>query len=149
VSTCPEFTLRPPIPSDASLFYYVIDKTMRSLIIATWGAWDEERVQREATEFAQSTNGQVIHIGDAAAGILVVVRESTQIWLRQLYLLPEYQGKGIGTRLAKDLLMEGTRAKVPIRLRVLALNPALAFYVKLGFDITETTPDLVDMECRT
>ena len=149
MSTCPEFTLRPPIPSDASLFYRVIDETMRGLIIATWGAWDEERVQRGAIEFTQSTNGKVIQIGDTAAEILVVDRESTQIWLRQIYLLPENQRKGVGTRLVNDLLMEGTRANVPIRLRVLALNPALAFYVKLGFVITETTTDLVYMECPT
>ena len=149
MSTCPEFNLRPPIPSDASLFHRVIDKTMRGLIIATWGSWDEERVQREATEFAQSTNGKVIQIGDSSAGILVVDREPRQIWLRQIYLLPEHQGKGVGRRLVKDLLAEGASANVPIRLRVLALNSALAFYVKLGFVITETTPDLVYMECPT
>ena len=145
MSTCPEFNLRPPIPSDASLFYRVIDKTMRGLIIATWGSWDEERVQREAIEFTQSTNGKVIQIGDSSAGILVVDREPRQIWLRQIYLLPEHQGKGVGRRLVKDLLAEGASANVPIRLRVLALNPASAFYVKLGFVITETTPDLVYM----
>jgi GNAT superfamily N-acetyltransferase len=145
MSTCPEFNLRPPIPSDASLFRRVIDKTMRGLIIATWGAWDEERVQREAIEFTQSTNGKVIQIGDTAAGILVVDREPGQIWLRQIYLLPEHQGKGIGRRLVMNLLAEGGSANVPIRLRVLAFNPALVFYVKLGFVITETTPDLVYM----
>jgi GNAT superfamily N-acetyltransferase len=145
MSTCPEFNLRPPIPSDASLFHRVIDKTMRGLIIATWGAWDEERVQREAIEFTQSTNGKVIQIGETAAGILVVDREPGQIWLRQIYLLPEHQGKGIGRRLVMNLLAEGGSANVPIRLRVLALNPALVFYVKLGFVITETEPDLVYM----
>jgi GNAT superfamily N-acetyltransferase len=145
MSTCPEFNLRPPIPSDASLFRRVIDKTMRGLIIATWGAWDEERVQREAIEFTQSTNGKVIQIGDTAAGILVVDREPGQIWLRQIYLLPEHQGKGIGRRLVMNLLAEGGSANVPIRLRVLALNPALVFYVKLGFVTTETEPDLVYM----
>ena len=120
---------------------------MRGLIVATWGAWDEERVQREAVEFAQSPSGQVIQIGDSSVGVLVVDRESTQIWLRQIYLLPENQRKGVGTRLVNDLLVEGARANVPIRLRVLALNPALAFYVRLGFVVTETAPDLVYMEC--
>ena len=143
MSTCPEFNLRPPIPSDASLFYRVIDETMRGLIVATWGAWDEERVQREAIEFTQSTNGKVIQIGDSSAGILVVDREPRQIWLRQIYLLPKHQGKGVGMRLVKDLLAEGASANVPIRLRGLALNSAQAFYAKLGFVITETTHDLV------
>ena len=46
------------------MFYRVINETMRGLIIATWGAWDETRVRREAAEFAKSANGQVIEVAD-------------------------------------------------------------------------------------
>jgi len=133
--------LRAPTSADASLFYRVIDETMRGLIIATWGAWDEPRVQREVAEFAQSTNGRVIEVADRAAVILVVDREPDQIWLRQIYLLPENQRQGIGTYLIKQLLAEGSRAVLPVRLRVIALTPAMSFYERLGFVVTKTTPD--------
>ena len=142
----PAIKLRAPTMADASLFYRVIDETMRGLIIATWGARDETRVRREAAEFAKSVNGQVIEVADLAAGILVVDREPGQIWLRQIYLLPENQRKGVGTFLVKQLLAEGSRANVPIRLRVIALNPALSFYGRLDFVVTETTPDLVYLQ---
>jgi len=75
-----------------------------------------------------------------------VDREPGQIWLRQIYLLPENQRKGVGAFLVKQLLAEGSRANVPIRLRVIALNPALSFYGRLDFVVTETTPDLVYLQ---
>jgi hypothetical protein len=53
------FTLRQASVDDAPLFYRVIDQTMREFIVATWGAWDESRVQRESCEDSSSSNAQV------------------------------------------------------------------------------------------
>ncbi|MDB4412531.1 GNAT family N-acetyltransferase [bacterium] len=50
-----------------------------------------------------------------------------------LSILPDYQGHGIGHQLMKSVLAEGTRTSLPVRLSVMIGNPALDFYLKLGF----------------
>lgn len=140
------FTLRQATIDDAALFYSVIDRTMRDLIIATWGVWDELRVQRESYEDSSSPNAQVIQIGDVSVGVFTVERFSTYIQLEQIYLLPQYQRLGIGTRLLNSLISEASQSQIPVRLRVLAINSAKMFYEKFGFVVTKATSDFLYME---
>jgi len=72
-----EVTLRPTTKADAPLFYSVIDRTMREFIVATWGAWNEELIQRVSLEHSVSPNAQVIQVGKIPVGVLVVEREQT------------------------------------------------------------------------
>ncbi len=119
---------------------------MHDYIVATWGAWDEQRVQRESNEDSASPNAQVIQVGHVPAGVLLVDREATHLQVQQIYLLPEFQRQGIGLLIMNGLLSEALKLKIPVRLRVLAVNPAKAFYEKLGFVVTESTSDFIYME---
>jgi ribosomal protein S18 acetylase RimI-like enzyme len=142
----PKFTLRSANIDDAPLFYSVIDLTMREFIIATWGRWNESRVQSESREHSISPNARVIQVDDIAAGVFLVERYPTHMQLAQIYLLPEYQRLGIGSALIDSLIIEGSQSKIPIRLQVMAVNPAKKFYEQFGFVVTKTTPDLLFME---
>jgi ribosomal protein S18 acetylase RimI-like enzyme len=142
----PKFTLRQANIDDAPLFYSVIYRTMREFIITTWGAWNESRVQSESHKYSISPNARVIQVGDMAAGVFLVERYPTHIQLAQIYLLPEYQRLGIGSVLIDSLIIEGSQSKIPIRLHVMAVNPAKRFYEHFGFVVTESTPDLFFME---
>jgi len=64
----------------------------------------------------------------------------------QLYIAKEFQRRGFGTRLLKRLLEEARGSNLPIRLRVLAVNPAKALYERLGFVVVERTPERYSME---
>lgn len=141
-----EVTLRPATKADAPLFYSVIDRTMREFIVAIWGAWDEERVQRESEEHSVSPNAQVIQVGNVPVGVLLVEREPTYIQVQQIYLLPDHQRKGIGSSLITGIIAEATHGNLPVRLRVLTVNPAKEFYKKLGFVVTETSHEFYFME---
>jgi ribosomal protein S18 acetylase RimI-like enzyme len=141
-----DFTLRPATPDDAALFYSVIDRNMCEFILATWGRWDEARVQSESQASSRSPNAQVIQIDNVGVGVFTVARYPTYIQLEQIYLLPEYQRLGIGTALTHTLITEAKESIVPIRLRVMAVNPAKHFYEHLGFIITESTPEFFSME---
>lgn len=142
----PIFRLRQASANDAPLFYSVIDQTMRDFIITTWGTWNEDRVRRESHEDIRSPNAQVIQVDDISVGVLVVDRFLTHIQIEQIYLLPEYQRVGIGTALIKNLMFEAAQFKIPVRLRVMAVNPAKSFYERLGFIVTEATPEFFFME---
>lgn len=46
---------------------------------------------------------------------------------------PTQQGRGLGSRIIRDLLAEADQAKASIRLTVLRPNPAKKLYERLGF----------------
>jgi GNAT superfamily N-acetyltransferase len=140
------FTLRPANPKDAPLFYRVIDQTMREFIIITWGTWNEARVQRESNEKSLDPKAQIIQVADISVGVFVVERCPTHIQLEHIYLFPEYQRRGIGTALLNNLIAEASQLKIPVRLRVMAVNPAKNFYARLGFFVAEATPEFFFME---
>jgi ribosomal protein S18 acetylase RimI-like enzyme len=140
------FTIRQSNADDAPLFYRVIEQTMREFIIATWGRWNESRVLKESLEDSISPNAQVIQIGEVAVGVFLVERLLTHIQIEQIYLLPEYQRLGIGSALIHTLIQESSQSQLPIRLRVMAINPAKKFYEKLNFFVTEATPEFFLME---
>jgi ribosomal protein S18 acetylase RimI-like enzyme len=146
MKTPPSLTLRPANPDDAPLFYSVIDLTMREFILATWGRWDEARVQSESQVHSRSPNAQIIEVENIGIGVLRIARHPTHIELEQLYLLPEYQRLGIGTALINRLIAEAQESIVPVRLRVLVVNPAKQLYERIGFVVTETTPEFFYME---
>jgi ribosomal protein S18 acetylase RimI-like enzyme len=142
----PTFRLRQASADDAPLFYSVIDRTMREFIITTWGAWNEDRVQREAYEDSRSPNAQVVEVDASPVGVFVVEKCPTHIQLEQIYLLPEYQRMGIGKALLNILISEAAQLEIPVRLRVMAVNPAKSFYERLGFVVTEVTSEFFSME---
>jgi GNAT superfamily N-acetyltransferase len=146
MKTSTNFTIRQSNANDAPLFYRLIEQTMREFIIATWGRWNESRVLQESREDSISPNAQVIQIGDIAVGVFIVERSLTHIQLEQIYLLPEYQRLGIGSTLIHSLIKEASQAQIPIRLRVMAINPARKFYEKFEFVVTEATPEFFLME---
>ncbi len=79
-------------------------------------------------------------------GVFVVKRCPAHIQLEQIYLLPEYQRAGIGTALINSLLAEASQSKLPVRLHVMAVNPAKSFYKRFGFIVTEATSEFFFME---
>lgn len=82
----------------------------------------------------------LILIGGVPAGRIYVDRGADEIRLMEITLLPAYRGRGIGTRLIRELQEEGTEAGLPVRLFVEHGNPeARRLYERLGFCEQEDT----------
>ena len=67
-------------------------------------------------------------------GYRCVARNVDAIILVDVALLPEYQGRGIGTRLLQPLLDEADAARLPVSAHVEEANPARRLYARLGFE---------------
>jgi ribosomal protein S18 acetylase RimI-like enzyme len=147
VDASAQISLRSSSASDSDLFYRVIFETMREHVIATWGSWNDARVRAESIEDASLPEACVVLVNGKSAGVMTVRRFEDHLQLEQLYLLPEFQGLGVGTFLVRGLLAESKASGIPARLRVLRVNPAKHFYEKLGFMVTLQTPERVHMEC--
>jgi GNAT superfamily N-acetyltransferase len=58
------------------------------------------------------------------------------IFLGQLYIVGPWQRQGIGGEIISRLIAEAAEAKLPLKLDVVKINPALRLYQRLGFRIT-------------
>jgi GNAT superfamily N-acetyltransferase len=131
---------------DAEFVYRVVETTMRDYVVRTWGAFNEEVSRKAAAEKIAAKSYRVIQFDGEDVGALAVERFSTHIQLDQLFILPSHQNRGIGTELVRGLAREARESKMPLRLRVLAVNPARRLYEREGFRMTSTTPERVYME---
>ena len=119
---------------------------MQDYAVATWGTWWEEETRRETLEQVSSGGTEIIEHHRVSIGVQRVERPESHIQLEQLYILREFQRRGFGTELLERLFVEARASNLPIRLRVLAVNPARRLYERLGFIVVESTPERHFME---
>jgi GNAT superfamily N-acetyltransferase len=125
--------LRKATINDSDFAYETKKVAFRPYVEMVWG-WDEaEQRQMHERRFADQVF-QVIELSGTDIGILVVVPEPNCLKVNQLFILPKYQGKGIGEICMMKIIAESKRNNIPIRLRVLKVNTrAASFYHRLGF----------------
>lgn len=119
---------------------------MREYVVATWGAWPEAEVRARTSADAAAGRSQLIQLGPAAVGVVCIDRLPTHFDLDQLFILPEHQRRGIGRHVLRAILAEASAAFLPVRLRVLRVNPARRLYERHGFAITSESPERFYME---
>jgi ribosomal protein S18 acetylase RimI-like enzyme len=133
-----ELALRPAHAGDREFLFALMRDALGPHVIATFGPWDEA-AQRERF-FAALTRSlslhQIVELGGAPIGCLNVVRSAEQLKLNRVLLLPSHQGRGLGSQLMRTLLRDADASRLPIRLRVLRVNPARRLYERLGFVVT-------------
>lgn len=89
--------------------------------------------QRDYRARHPDAEDQIVLVEGTVAGRLLVARRSDELVVVDIALLPEFRGRGIGSRLLLRLLEEATRAGIVVRLHVALTNPALRLYRRLGF----------------
>ncbi len=138
--------LRPATPADSEFAYQTKKAAFSAYVDHVWG-WDEaEQRQLHAQRFA-AQEFRVIHESGADVGILAIVREPDCVKVNQLFILPEFQGRGFGRACMLRVIDDARVAGLPVRLRVLKANPrALAFYQRLGFRETGDTETHIVLE---
>jgi ribosomal protein S18 acetylase RimI-like enzyme len=86
-------------------------------------------------------DNRIIVVDHEPAGRILVDSKPEHLLLVDISLLPQYRNRGIGTGLIRELLKRGEAEGKSVLLHVLATNPAVRLYERLGFSITgdETT----------
>jgi len=91
----------------------------------------------------------VILVEGVPAGRIWVGTDDTQIRLLDIALLTEFQNRGVGGQLLRQLIDEARQAKKPLRHMVFMLNDnANRFYERLGFVTIEDVGGYKHMEWR-
>ena len=81
-------------------------------------------------------------------GWLQVSETGDEIFLKQIFLQPACQGRGIGSQLIVDLIERSRQTRKPVRLGVVKNNPAVRLYRRLGFQLTSEDDFKYYMEKR-
>jgi ribosomal protein S18 acetylase RimI-like enzyme len=106
---------------------------MRDYVDATWG-WDDDEQVAFFDEHFDPTRCQILQVGRVDVGVLAVDERADEIYVAEIQLLPQWQGRGIGSSVVESLIERGAATNKPVTLRVLRTNPrATALYARLGF----------------
>ncbi|MDB5189082.1 MAG: uncharacterized protein JWL82_39 [Parcubacteria group bacterium] len=136
-------TLRKATPSDLAFLYRVSTEAMRPVTEAGTATQNDagEEYEKYKAKF-DPEKIDIIQYNGKDVGRLRVVRSEASIYVGGIQILPEYQGKGIGTSLFTDLIQESITSNLPITLEVHDINTgARAFYENLGFEYGEKKND--------
>jgi GNAT superfamily N-acetyltransferase len=127
-----DWTFRPATPEDAEriadLKVLVIREHLERL-----RPWSEESARHYFHVRYVPANNRLIEVGGVFAGCVALRRAEDCFWLEQFYLVPEFQGHGLGSAVLTALLEETDAAGVPVRLDVLQQSPARRLYERHGF----------------
>lgn len=138
--------LRNAKPNDSEFAYCVKKAAFKEYVEKVWG-WDEDEQQQLHGQRFCDQDFQIINLAGIDVGVIAVVVQPDCLKVNQLFLLPEHQGKGIGSKCMLLIMEEGCRLGLPMCLRVLKINlRALAFYQRLGFVCVDETDTHILME---
>ena len=124
---------RPCTTADTEFVFDVTRTTMRHHVIATWGTWDDAEQKVRAAQSLDLATHRVIVADGRDAGIVAVSMHADHLRLDKLFVLPPFQRQGIGTAIVQALQRQARVQRLPLRLRVLRVNPAALWYERLGF----------------
>ena len=141
-----EITVRPATAGDVNFCCQTHHLAYRDVVERQFGGWDESLQDGFFAKAWDALHFQIIESDDHPAGCFCCERQQEQILLLEIFLLPAYQGSGIGSELIRREQCAATKLGIPIRLRVLKANQARRLYQRLGFRETgeDTTHFLME-----
>ena len=159
VST-PAVTFRPIREEDMDFLFrlYASTRADEMALVVDWT--DEQKEAFLRMQFQAQHAWYQEHYGDARfdlivvdgvpAGRLYVHSREEEIRLVDISLTGEFQGRGLGSALLRDLMAQAEAAGKPLTIHVEKYNPAMRLYLRLGFvsiadrgpyDLMEWRPD--------
>src|SRR5437879_9095405 len=127
--------LRGATNSDHDFLYNLHIRTMKTYVEQTWG-WDEAKAVKMFSERVAQGHYEVIVLNGVDIGAVNCHRREDTLYVSNIEILPEYQGRGLGTKILQRILAAAQRDGLTVTLRILKVNPARSLYERLGFIVT-------------
>jgi len=105
----------------------------RDVIERQFGSFDEKMQDDFFASIWKHGAYEILLKGDKEIGFCFIEHYSDHTFIRELVLLPEFQGQGIGSNVLRRAIEESKTNNIPIKLRVLIKNRAQHLYRKMGF----------------
>lgn len=130
--------LRPATEDDYGFACRVHCAAMRPAVERTFG-WDDDFQARYFRLHFDPARWEIVRYDSVDVGVLSVEEREKSLFLAIIAILPQYQGRGLGTTLIQRLQEEARQRDVPVTLQVLKTNRARNLYERLGFVLTGET----------
>lgn len=138
----PNLELKPYKNGSEIHFIYDLKKEVyKEYVEKTYGEWNEENQQKLFARFMKenSKNIELIYLKDELVGFYNGKNKDNNTFeIGNICVKPEYQNKGIGTAVLKEILFEHKEQN--IKLQVFKINEkAIKLYEKMGFEKVNET----------
>ncbi|WP_342545621.1 GNAT family N-acetyltransferase [Lysinibacillus sp. FSL K6-4013] len=145
--------LRVALPEEEDTLYSLFVSTRKSEFAIL--EWDEQQIEgllrmqydaQKAFYQQQFPNAkyEIIMYEGLGIGRLITEIQQEAIRLIDIFIIPEYRGRGICTALLSEFQHVAAELRLPIELNVLMGNPAQRLYERCGFVVTgEVVPHVM------
>ena len=130
-------TLRPALSADYSFALSLYVQTIKPLATA-WMAWVDHEQEAQFASLWHPDDTWIITLNGQEIGWVEFRQTGDETFLKQLYVAPLHQRRGIGSQVMRRLNEQGRTAK-SMALFVLKNNPAFQFYKRHGFEVVQET----------
>jgi ribosomal protein S18 acetylase RimI-like enzyme len=140
-----DWYLRRASAADRDFLYNLHRTAMRDVIEKTWG-WDETWQRKDFERRLVSYEVSIIQSDDRAVGSLWLEWKPDSLYIHEIQVLPEFQGKGLGSAVVQHVIELATSRTLPVALSIVPANPhARNLYERLGFEVTSVEPPFIRM----
>ena len=127
--------LRQATESDMSFAFEVKRQALGPYIRSKWD-WNEEfQLDLHKQRWSERPRLIILH-EDTPIGTVSIEEGPDSIRFGEFYLLPEYQGRGLGSEVLASVLKRADELRRPVKLEYLKWNPVASLYQRHGFEIT-------------
>jgi len=143
-----DYSLIKLIPADETYkeFSYQVKKAAEGEYITSMFDWDEDVQRSYHIKAWQQQKPDIIIYDGKLIGTIATIEKEDCIEIGQFFILPDYQNKGIGTHLLKNILNSADQLGKNVTLRFLKNNPVKSLYVRHGFRVVYTSEVAHHME---
>ncbi|MCA9914127.1 MAG: GNAT family N-acetyltransferase [Anaerolineae bacterium] len=128
------FKLRPVDSTDFTFLYTLHRAALGPYVEKLWG-WDDDWQRMHYEANYRPTIMRIIQVVWQDAGMVSLAEYDEYFLLRQIEILPRFQGHGLGSAVIHHLQEQAADAGKFLLLRVFKINPAQHLYLRLGFRI--------------
>ncbi len=144
--TSVEVTTRPATAGDKALARALHHAAYRDVVTRQFGSWDETVQDGFFDKGWDPSDYRIILADGEPCGFTAIIEHPDHVQVRELVVHPDWQNRGIGSRLLGKAIETAKARHVPVRLRVLHENRAIRLYERFGFRRTGGTETHVEME---
>ena len=132
--------------NDSEFVFAVKEAAYREYVEQVWGWDDNYQRKRHNREFA-SHDFHIIQFCGTDVGFFITSSTSDTLKVNQIFILPEYQGRGIGSACMTRIIDNANLEQRSVVLQVLKVNTrGIDLYQRLGFTIVDEDSIYFQME---
>ncbi|MEC5386876.1 GNAT family N-acetyltransferase [Uliginosibacterium sp. H3] len=128
--------LRAAREEDLAWLFEAFKTTLKPYVEWAWG-WDEDFQRNGLYKHALDADFRLVIVDDKLAGGIRTEEQDSLLFVRLIFLLPEFQRREIGSGLLRAEAMRAKTLNKQLHLKVVRTNPAKALYERMGFFVIE------------